>query len=92
MNVILIHEDNHGLVGVANNYYNAVKWLIANDWITDNTEICVGEDCYNYQWQPLKEVFGEDWADKMLEQWDIDNFNDYWEGSFHLEPAEVFQG
>lgn len=92
MNVILINEDNHGLVGVANNYYNAVKWLIAEDWISDTTEICVGENEYSYEWKPLKEVLGEDWADKMLEQWDIENFNDYWEGSFLLQSVEVFQG
>ena len=92
MNVILIYEDNHGLVGVANNYYNAVKLLIADDWISDTTEICIGENKNSYEWKPLKEVFGEDWADKMLEQWDIENFNDYWRDTFLLELVKVFQG
>lgn len=92
MNVILIYEDNHGLVGIANNYYNAAKWLITNNWITDNTEICIGKNEYSYKWTPIKNALGEDWADKMLDLWDIDNFNDYWEGSFHLKLVEVFQG
>lgn len=92
MTVILINEDNHGLIGVANNYYNAAKWLIANNWISDDTEICIGENEYGYEWKPLKDVVGEDWEDKMLDQWDINEFNDRWEGSFHLEPVEVFQG
>ena len=92
MNVILIHEDSHGLVGVANNYYNAVKWLIAKDWISDNTEISIGENEYSYEWASVKNTLGENWADKMLDQWDIDDFNDYWTGLFRLEPVEVFQG
>jgi len=92
MNVILINEDNHGLIGVANNYYNAADWLIINDWISDTTEICIGEDEHSYRWKPLKDVLGEDWEDKMLDQWDINDFNDYWEGSFYLERVEVYQG
>lgn len=92
MNVILIYEDRHDLIGVANNYYNAVKWLITNNWITDNTEICIGKNEYSYKWTLIKNALGEDWADKMLDLWDIDNFNGYWEGSFHLKLVEVFQG
>ena len=92
MNIILIYADDYGLVGVASNYYNAVKWLIANSWITDNTEICVGNNEYSYEWASLKDTLGENWADKMLDLWDIDSFNDYWEDMFHLELMEVFQG
>lgn len=92
MKVVLINEDNHGLLGVALNYYNAVKWLIGNGWIDDNTEICTGDDDHSYQWDKVKNVLGEDWADKMTDEWDIDNFNDYWEGSFLLQSEDVIGG
>ena len=82
MKVIVINEEAHGIIGIALNYYNAVKWLIGNDWIDNNTEVWhEGAQC----WEKLKDVQGEDWADAMLEYWDIDDFNDFWAGSFLLE-------
>ena len=89
MKVVRIEEDNHGLLGIALNYYNAVKWLIGNGWIDDNTE--VWHDGAQ-SWEKLKDVQGEDWADAMLEHWDIDDFNDFWEGSFLLESMDVIGG
>lgn len=87
--IVRIEEENHGLLGIALNYYNAVKWLIGNGWIDDNTEIYTGDDEHSYQWDKVKNVLGEDWADKMTDEWDIDTFNDYWEGSFLLQSIDV---
>lgn len=84
--VVLIYEDIHGLIGVALNYYNAVKCLIGNGWIDDNTEVWHDG---TQGWKKLKDMQGEDWADVMLEHWDIDDFNDFWEKSFILESVEV---
>ena len=81
MKVIRIEEENHGFIGVANNYRNAVKWLIGNKWLADYTEIYDDE---TDSWIQVKDRFGEDWADLMTEQWSIDDFNDYWDGSFYL--------
>lgn len=86
MTVILINEDNHGLIGVANNYFNAVSWLIDNHWIDDNTE--VWNDASD-QWEKLIDLQGEDWADRMRDEWDIDNFNYFWENSFSLNPIDI---
>ena len=89
MTVILIEEDNHGQIGVANNYYNAVKWLIGEHWLDDTTEVwvdCDEDDCH---WRTLSEQFGEGWADMMTDQWDINDFNSYFDGSFYLTPVEV---
>lgn len=88
MNVILIDEENHGLIGVAKDYKSALMFLVNNHWIDDHTEICTGEDEYSFKWEIVSEVFGEDWLDKMME-WDIPNFNDYWKGSFCLSVEEV---
>lgn len=89
MNVILIDEENHGLIGIAKDYKSALIFLFNNHWIDDNTEICTGDDEYSYQWDNVKNVLGEDWVDKMTDEWDIDTFNDYWEGSFCLSVEEV---
>ena len=86
MTVILINEDNHGLIGVANNYYNAVTWLINNGWIDNNTE--AWNDTSN-RWEKLIDLQGENWADRMRDEWDINNFNYFWEESFSLNPMDV---
>lgn len=86
MTVILINEDNHGLIGVANNYFNAVNWLISENWIDDNTE--VWNETADH-WDKLIDLQGRDWADRMRNEWDIDNFNYFWENSFSLNPIDV---
>lgn len=88
MNVITINEDNHGMIGIALNYYNAVKWLIGDGWIDDYTEVAKHSKNGDCNWVRLNEVY-EDWADKMLNEWDIDNFNEFWEGSFYLDSVKV---
>lgn len=88
--VILINEENHGLIGVADNYKSAFAFLINNDWINDYTEICTGEDWHSYIWERVSEIFGEGWQDKMAD-WDIQNFNEYWRDSFFLQEIEIYR-
>lgn len=90
MTVIQIHEDNHGLIGIAKDYKYAINFLINEGWLDDYTEVFVGENEEGMgEYQRLIEVFGEGWVDKML-NWDIENFNEYWNGSFRLEETEVY--
>ena len=84
--VILINEDNHGLIGVAKDYKSALMFLLNEHWIDDYTEICIGD--YSLEWKRVSDVFGEEWLDKMM-GWDVLNFNKYWEGSFRLSIEEV---
>jgi len=85
MTVIEIHEDNHGLIGIAKDYKSALEFLMNNHWIEDSTEIWAGD----FYYQRLDEALGEDWFDKMC-SWDVENFNDYWDGSFMLTETEVY--
>lgn len=85
--VILVREDNHGLIAVALDYFSAVKYLVENNWLTDTIEVGVDED--------LEEVivaFGADWVDEIL-TWDsVQKFNEVFEGVFHLSIEEVYDG
>ncbi len=87
MTVIVINEDNHSMIGVAKNYEAAVNYLINNHWIEDHTEVWDG----NISWCWLCEYLGEDWVDKMVLDWDINHFNDFWDGSFYLNEVEVYE-
>ena len=90
MKVITIYEDNHGQIGIALNYYNAVKWLIENDWLDDTIEVwskSANDDWYD--WISIKEVYGENYADDILNNWDINTFNEIFAGTFLLESVDV---
>ena len=36
--VICIHEDNHGLIGVAKDYKSAIDFLIREEWLDCNSD------------------------------------------------------
>ena len=37
--IITIQEDNHGLIGIAKNYFSAIDFLIDEDWLDGNFEL-----------------------------------------------------
>lgn len=87
MKVILVNEDNHGLLTMAKDYKAALDYLLDNHWIEDNTE--VWDERVN-GWIKLKDAQGEDWFDDMC-RWTINEFNDYWDGSYYLKEVEVYE-
>lgn len=86
MKVIVINECNHEDIGIALNYYHAVSWLYNEGWLQDSTEIW---DDDKFDFQTIKERFGEDWVDMMTCEWNIDKFNEFFDGSFLLRSVEV---
>ena len=87
MTVILVNEDNHGLLTVAKDYKSAIKFLIDNKWIEESMAVWNEDDTYSR----LDELLGEDAFDIMTLEWDIDDFNDFWTGNFILEEVEVYE-
>ena len=87
MTVILVNEDNHGLLTAAKDYKSAIKFLIDNRWIEESTEVWNEDDTYSR----LDELLGEDAFDIITEKWDIDSFNTFWNGSFFLNEVEVYE-
>ena len=87
MTVILVNEDNHGLLTVAKDYKSAVKFLIDNRWIKESMEVWHEDGTY----RRLDEFFGEDVLDIITEKWDIDSFNTFWDGSFFLNEVEAYE-
>ena len=89
MKVIQISEDNHGFIGIAKDYKSALIFLYNNGWLAGSTEVCIGVYA-NPEWSRLDEALGKNWFEKML-RWDIENFNDYWDGSFVLNEVEIYE-
>lgn len=83
MKVILIHEDSHGLLGVAKDYKSAIDCLIQYQWLSNKTEVL----------NSLEEVVTLEELNLDIEailEWDIEAFNDFFDGIFFLDIDTVW--
>ena len=87
MTVIEIREDNHGNIGYAVDYKSAIHFLIKEGWLYDNLEYYDEEEGRDIE---LYFCLGENWQEVLLD-WDINKFNDYFEGHLLLEEEEVYE-
>lgn len=83
--VILVREDNHGLIAVASDYFSAVKFLIEENWLDDTCEIGIDEDL-----KSLQELWGDDWIDEVLALDGVNKFNDTFDGIFYLSIEKIY--
>lgn len=83
MYVVIIHEENHGVIGVARNVNVAIGWLIDDGWLNENYELYDG--CGN--WIPLHQKYDI----SNIRNWGMRQFNDVFEGGFYLEFEELIE-
>ena len=83
MIIYIIHEDNHGVLGVADSYESAVQFLIDDKWLTEDFEIWNRERDYSRPLYTL-EIKPEE-----IKAWNIDKFNDFFDGDFYIEEANL---
>lgn len=77
MDIIIITEENHGLIGVAETCAAAINYLIEDSWITEKTELLDEYECT----RTLEEMnISLDDVRKMS----IPKFNEVFEGIFNL--------
>ena len=86
MRVVIIKEDNHGVIGIAKTYADAVHFLVNDGSLSSFTEIYCGDEVY----KTVIEDLGEDWLAVMLD-WSIEKFCEYFEGLFYLDSVEVYE-
>lgn len=77
--VIIISEENHGVIGVAIDLKSAIRWLIQTYWIDAGTEFWV-----NGQEQTVEQLFGEQWREKLIEQ-----NEEFFEGRFYFYEEDL---
>ena len=86
MRVVTIEEDNHGTIGIAKTYADAVHFLINDGWLSALTEIYCGDEGF----KTVIEDLGEDWLAVIL-NWSMEKFCEYFEGYFYLDSVEVYE-
>lgn len=62
MEVIVIAEECHGLIGIAANLKAAKQWLIHEGWVDGGTDFW--SDAYKSS--SLKELYGENWKEVYM--------------------------
>ena len=85
--VILIIEENHGIIGIAKDFSSAIDFLFNNDWMTPETEL------YN----PFDDTTESDWVSfekynlskEGLKKCGLEIFNDLFDSVFFLKECEV---
>lgn len=87
--VLLLYEENHGLLAIFNDYDTVIDWLIGENWLDKSTEACQGNDEISYNWLTIEEILGEDW-EKEIRKMDIDRFNTFFVDVFRIEEERVY--
>jgi len=92
--VVLVYEENHGLICVAENMRAAYVNLIQGCWITAGMDICtkceyIAEKGYQETWQTLAEIMG---VENPTKQQILDfvmtvDANTFWEGCFYFNDS-----
>lgn len=83
MKVYIVHEDNHGVIGVADSYESAVQFLVDEEWITEEFEIWDREeDC-------SRPLYALEIKPEEIKAWNISKFNDFFNGDFYIEETNL---
>jgi hypothetical protein len=91
MKIIVIHEENHGVIGTATSKKAAFKFLIDHNWLT------FGFDLYDEatgDWDTLGNLFeakGIVPNKKNLLAWAMEYADDWamWDGAFYFQEEDL---
>ena len=89
--VIVIHEENHGFIGVAATMRAAFQFLIKHDWLTIDFDLY---DEATAAWYALGDVFlskGIEPTKENILAWAMQYADDkyMWDGAFYFYEEEV---
>ena len=93
MQVIVIHEENHGFIGVASSYKAAFQFLINKNWLTPAFDLY---DEATGTWYTLADVFESKGIEPTKENilaWAMEYAEDvmFWDGAFYFCEEEVYE-
>ena len=86
MEVILISEENHGIIGCVASEKDVVPWLIRENWVNQYTEL-YNQDIDDYE--TIKDKYGLTWFQR-LSKMDLDELAEVLDYTFSFEFIEVW--
>ena len=93
MKVIIISEENHGLIGIAKDMKSAFQFLLEDKWITENTDFFEPNVDCDVDYFTLKEIMEDlkhtNPLDTLMFLWESDE--DYFDGQFYFGEEVVLE-
>ena len=91
MKIIAIHEENHGMIGVATTMKAAFQFLIRTNWLTPAFDLY---DEATGKWYTLADVFeakGIEPTKENILAWAMEYADDWamWDGAFYFHDKYV---
>lgn len=86
MSVILIYDEDVTLLGVAKNYKTAIDFLVNKGFLSDSMQIYDQESNHYVR---IDEYYGENWLDVIRDEWDVENFNEFWQSWLFLDEWDI---
>ena len=83
MRVVLVYEENQGLIAVAKSYVSAVQFLVDYGWLNEQLEVEEGQTVFS--------LLGEDWLEKIKSWNSFARFTNFFEGYFSLSGTSVIE-
>lgn len=93
MKVILISEECHGLIGVADTPEHAIDFLMDEDWLNEGTTLSIFNN-KTKKWEDVSMVerFGEHWGNTLRSAKSCDELNEAFCDCFFFSDYEVYSG
>lgn len=88
MKIIIIEEENHGLIGAVTRKDLILPWLVRNNWINQFTEIYDEE---TDQLECIKDLFGLAWYQSLVKM-DFNKLCECLDGVFYFYEMEIWEG
>lgn len=86
MQVFVLFNSKNEIICIAESYKVAVDYLFGFHWISPKDELVIDNEVTT-----LEEYFGEECVDMMAEEWDMTDFNEFWNGDFWITEMEVIK-
>ena len=90
MKVTIIHEENHGFIGVATTQRAAWRWILEKGWFSAYDDIWIYDQC---EYVPACDIIGkpaEEICDDEFIDWLIANIGPQYQTCFTFTIKEVF--
>lgn len=84
--VILISEENHGLIGCVASEKDVMPWLTRENWVNQYTELYKSE---THDYETIKDRYGLTWFQK-LSKMILRDLTEALDENFAFEPIEVW--
>lgn len=83
--IFIVSECNHGEITYAHDYDSAINFLLEEHWIDEDTDVYCEE---NNQYDSVKEVLGELWADEIRFM-SRERFNNLFDDVFYIKTEKL---